>query len=140
MAQLTVTQEGTVTLNNVITKVSSRQIIEVSHISQKELTVTTSATPRTILDTAKGDAGFGDIKFAAITNLDATNFLHLTILVDSTTTDSYIHMKIPAGKTFVLGSKNAYTDLSSPASFGDILTVELEADTASIQAKVFWAV
>jgi hypothetical protein len=139
MAQLTVTQTGAITLNNVSTNISATQIIDVSHITQKEITASTG-TARKIIDTSKGDAGFGDIKFAAITNLDSTNFLHITIFIDSTTTDSYIHMKIPAGKTFVLNTKNAYTDLSSPASYGDISDVQLEADTAAIQAKIFWAV
>jgi hypothetical protein len=40
----------------------------------------------------------------------------------------------------VLNTKNAYTDLSSPVSYGDISDVQLEADTAAIQAKIFWAV
>jgi len=138
MAQLSIKQEGTVTLNNVAHKVTSNRVVDVSQVYQTEFTCETG-NDRKVLPLDKGAYGWGNLQFASITNLDSTNFLLLTIFVNSSTTDSYIFLKIPAGKTFVLGSNQAYTDQSSPASLADISNVWLKADTASVQAKIFMA-
>ena len=143
-ATLTVQVIETLTING--TNVGGENVLTVNSVNdayKRIITVPTSEiTIYTTHDTAIAGAQFDDdlIKYARITNKDATNFV--SVRVTDANADEFIY-KLNAADSFLLHSHatsmSACDTATAGAANANIVSVEVQADTAACDCEIFVA-
>jgi hypothetical protein len=138
-AKLTVRVIEEITLNG--TKrgsTNTREIGSINEVSERIITTLTTGTDLLSLGAAAGAGTFirSSLKYLRITNLDDSNFVRLALITDGTD----VHVKVPAGDSFMLSSGEAGAAEDSDAvTFDNITSIKAWADTASVDLEIFIA-
>jgi hypothetical protein len=112
---------------------------------------TTVATFRTEVHTADGALNETDVKYLRVSNLSASNFVTVSIPIDTTgtpdgTPEGVVSFKLSAGRSFVFGAVEdsiaVDDDAGTPIAFGSLANAEsisINANTAAATVEVFIA-
>lgn len=157
MATLTSTITEEVTLNGVERGASrSLSVSSVTQTFNRIVTCpsgqdTTVATFRTEVHTADGALNETDVKYLRVSNLSASNFVTVSIPIDTTgtpdgTPEGVVSFKLSAGRSFVFGAVEdsiaVDDDAGTPIAFGSLANAEsisINANTAAATVEVFIA-
>jgi hypothetical protein len=157
MATLTSTITEEVTLNGVERGASrSLSVSSVTQTFNRIVTCpsgqdTTVATFRTAVHTADGALDETDVKYLRITNLAGSNFVTVSIPIDTTGTpdgspEQVVSFKLSAGRSFIFGAVEdsivVDDDGGNPIAHGSLANAEsisINANTADATVEVFIA-
>tara|TARA_R100001082_G_scaffold107949_1_gene82523 strand:+ start:2929 stop:3387 length:459 start_codon:yes stop_codon:yes gene_type:complete len=143
-ATLKVTVKEEITLNG--TRQDSKNVLRISDINDIFKRIISVPTSEVTLYTCHASVVQGsvfdkdNVKFARVTNLDASNFIDLRMTNENA--DEFVY-RLYAGQSFILhshvGSMNATEDGAAGLPNGDIVSVEAQANTAAVDVEVFVA-
>ena len=117
---------------------STREIGSINEVSERIITTLTTGTDLLNLADAAGAGTYvrSSLKYLRITNLDDSNFVRLALITDGTD----VHLKLPAGDSFILSTGEAGAAEDSDAvTFDNIASIKSWADTASVDLEIFIA-
>ena len=120
---------------------TTKSITGIKDISQRIIRVLTSTNGTQIYagGTAVGPGTFisTNVEYVRITNLDGTNYVILHLEGNS----HYGQIKLPAGKSFILGTPVGFDNANDIDSFSSetITKIEAKANTANVDVEVFVA-
>jgi len=116
----------------------TREIGSINEVSERIITTLTTGTDLLSLGDAAGAGTYvrSSLKYLRITNLDDSNFARLALITDGTD----VHLKLPAGDSFILSTGEAGAAEDSDAvTFDNIASIKSWADTASVDLEIFIA-